>query len=203
MSDIPEFSGREDFQQWLCRSCQTSAGVWLVFGRAGGPKPLRASEAPEEALCLRRIDGQTQRVDAYRKYFAMRRDNSRRSAENRPLGKNDLLLAAGILLAALALWLFLRPGDQGGWVVVAVDGQEQGRYPLWEDRAVTVGNEVAYNVLEIANGQAAVREANCGDHTCVRTGAISREGEVIVCLPHRLTVEIQGGQPAGFDAAVG
>ena len=102
--------------------------------------------------------------------------------------ENDLLLAAGILLAALALWLFLRPGDQGGWVVVAVDGQEQGRYPLWEDRAVTVGNEVAYNVLEIANGQAAVREANCGDHTCVRTGAVSREGEVIVCLPHRLTV---------------
>ena len=119
------------------------------------------------------------------------------------MGKNDLLLAAGILLAALALWLFLRPGDQGGWVVVAVDGQEQGRYPLWEDRAVTVGNEAAYNVLEIANGQAAVREANCGDHTCVRTGAISREGEVIVCLPHRLTVEIQGGAPAGFDAAVG
>ena len=51
--------------------------------------------------------------------------------------------------------------------------------------------------------QAAVAEANCGDHTCVRTGKISREGEVIVCLPHRLTVEIQGGAPAGFDAAVG
>ncbi|MCI8757929.1 MAG: NusG domain II-containing protein [Oscillospiraceae bacterium] len=119
------------------------------------------------------------------------------------MGKNDLLLAAGILLAALALWLCLRPGDQGGWAVVTVDGQEQGRYPLGEDRTVTLGDGTAYNVLEIAGGQAAVREANCGDHTCVRTGAVSREGEVIVCLPHRLTVEIQGGQPAGFDAAVG
>ena len=87
MGDIPEFSGREDFRQWLCRSCQTSARVWLVFGRAGGPKPLRASEAPEEALCLGRIDGQTQRVDAYRKYFAMRRDNSRWSARNRALAQ--------------------------------------------------------------------------------------------------------------------
>ena len=108
------------------------------------------------------------------------------------MGKNDLLLAAGILLAALALWLCLRPGDQGGWAVVTVDGQEQGRYPLGEDRTVTLGDGTAYNVLEIAGGQAAVR-----------TGAVSREGEVIVCLPHRLTVEIQGGQPAGFDAAVG
>lgn len=117
--------------------------------------------------------------------------------------KNDLLLAAGVLLAALALYLFVRPGDQGAWAVVTVDGQEQGRYPLWEDRTVKLGGETAYNVLEISNGQAAVREANCGDHTCVRTGPISRRGEVIVCLPHRLTVEIQGGQASGFDAAVG
>lgn len=117
--------------------------------------------------------------------------------------KNDLLLAAGLLAAAMALYLVLRPGGQGGWAVVTVDGREQGRYPLWEDRTVTLGGETAYNVLEISCGQAAVREANCGDHTCVRTGPISREGEMIVCLPHRLTVEIQGGPSSGVDAAAG
>lgn len=90
MSDILEFSGREDFRQWLCRSSQTSAGVWLVFGKAGGPKTLKASEALEEALCFGWIDGQMQRVDdkTYRKYFAMRRDNSRWSARNRALAQS-------------------------------------------------------------------------------------------------------------------
>ena len=39
-------------------------------------------------------------------------------------------------------------------------------------------------------------EANCGDHTCVRMGRISRAGEAIVCLPHRLVVEIVGGEAA-------
>ena len=89
MSDILEFSSREDFRQWLCHSSQTSAGVWLVFGKAGGPKTLKASEALEEALCFGWIDGQMQRVDdkTYRKYFAMRRDNSRWSARNRALAQ--------------------------------------------------------------------------------------------------------------------
>ena len=45
-------------------------------------------------------------------------------------------------------------------------------------------------------------EANCGDHTCIRTGAISREGETIVCLPHRMVVRVEGGEGAPFDAAV-
>lgn len=114
--------------------------------------------------------------------------------------KSDVLLACGVLLAALVLFLALRPGGAGAWAVVTVDGREAARYPLGEDRTVTLG-EAAYNVLEISGGGAAVVEANCGDHTCVRTGRISREGETIVCLPHRLTVRIEGAGEAAFDAA--
>ena len=115
----------------------------------------------------------------------------------------DLVLAGSILLAAGVLFLLFRPGGQGAWAVVTADGEETARYSLGEDRTVRLGSGEGYNVLQISGGAAAVVEADCGDHTCVRTGAISREGEVIVCLPHRLTVEIQGGAPAGFDAAVG
>ena len=111
----------------------------------------------------------------------------------------DLLLILGLLLAAAVMYLALRPGGQGAWAVVTVDGWEVGRYPLSEDVTVTIGEE-DYNVLQIADGQAAVIEANCGDHTCVRTGAVSREGETIVCLPHRLIVEIRGGDSSDFDA---
>ena len=114
----------------------------------------------------------------------------------------DLLLILGLLLAAAVMYLALRPGNQGAWAVVTVDGREVGRYSLSEDVTVTIG-EAVYNVLQIADGQAAVIEANCGDHTCVRTGAVSREGETIVCLPHRLIVEIRGGDGSDFDATAG
>lgn len=115
--------------------------------------------------------------------------------------RGDLLLGGGILLAALALFLLFRPGGAGAWVVVTVDGVETVRCGLSEERILTIGED-AYNVLKISGGTVAVVEANCGDHTCVRTGAISREGECIICLPHRLVVRVEGGEAAPFDAAV-
>lgn len=114
----------------------------------------------------------------------------------------DLLLILLLLLAAGLLFLLLRPGGAGQYVLVTVDGEEVGRYPLDEDRTVTIGEE-DYNILEIRNGAAAVTEANCGDHTCVRTGQIRRAGETIICLPHRLVVKIIGGGGETADAVSG
>ncbi len=36
---------------------QSKDGVWLLFGKAGGPKTIKAREALEEALCFGWIDG--------------------------------------------------------------------------------------------------------------------------------------------------
>ena len=113
--------------------------------------------------------------------------------------KYDLLLAMAVLLAAAVLYFFLRPGEAGAWAVVTVDGLEAARYTLSEDRTVMLGEE-GYNVLQIFGGQAAVIDANCGDHTCVNTGPVWREGETIVCLPHKLMVTIEGGEASPFDA---
>lgn len=113
--------------------------------------------------------------------------------------RRDLLLALLLLAAAAVLALALRPGEDGGTAVVLLDGEEIGRYALSEDRTVRIGEE-DFNVLVIRDGAAAVTEANCGDHTCVRTGAVRRAGEQIVCLPHRLIVRIAGGERGPLDA---
>ena len=99
------------------------------------------------------------------------------------------------------LYALFRPGGAGAWAVVSVEGVETARYPLSEDRTVTLGDGRDWNLLRIAGGRAAVTEASCGDLTCVDTGPIWREGETIVCLPHRLMVSIEGGAASPFDAA--
>lgn len=114
----------------------------------------------------------------------------------------DFLLAGGILLLAGILYLLTRPAGDGTWAVVTIDGVEAARYDLSQDRTVALGGE-DYNLLEISGGAAAVTDANCGDHTCVRTGPVHLEGETIVCLPHRLVVRIEGGEAPPFDASAG
>lgn len=87
MKDILIFSTREDFRNWLTANCQSIDGVWLLFGKKGEPKTIKADEALEEALCFGWIDGQMQSIDdnTYKKYFSMRRTNSKWSEKNKAL----------------------------------------------------------------------------------------------------------------------
>ena len=47
-----------------------------------------------------------------------------------------------------------------------------------------------YNKIVVKDNTIRIKEANCSDQVCVRRGAISRGGETIVCLPHRLVIEV-------------
>lgn len=90
MDDIIEFANREAFRKWLSDHCLSNAGIWLLFGKAGGPKTIKAGEALEEALCFGWIDGQMQSIDdkAYKKYFSMRREKSKWSEKNKALAES-------------------------------------------------------------------------------------------------------------------
>lgn len=90
MSGIMEFANREAFRKWLSEHCQSNDGIWLLFGKAGGPKTIKAGEALEEALCFGWIDGQMQSIDdkTYKKYFSMRREKSKWSEKNKALTKS-------------------------------------------------------------------------------------------------------------------
>lgn len=87
MSEPLQFFSREEFRAWLTEHCLSTDGVWLLFGKSGGPKTLKAAEALEEALCFGWIDGQMQSLDqkSYQKYFSMRRMGSKWSEKNKAL----------------------------------------------------------------------------------------------------------------------
>lgn len=122
-----------------------------------------------------------------------------RKKERRPINRRDFILAAVILAAALILFLFLRfrEGKQGEYVMVRVDGETLGSYPLDEDRSVPIRSDFGYNELVIRDGKAYIDESDCPNHYCIRQGKISRENETIVCLPHKLVVEIGAGDDGG------
>ena len=43
------FQTRAEFRAWLTENASSDEGVWLVFGKKGGPVTLKAGEALEEA----------------------------------------------------------------------------------------------------------------------------------------------------------
>ncbi len=107
--------------------------------------------------------------------------------------KRDIILIAGILIAALALLLVLElTKTEGARVVVRVDGKNVAEYSLTENGRYELNGGT--NILVIEEGKAYLCEANCPDKLCVNQGKIHRTGEVITCLPNKLTVTVYGAE---------
>ena len=114
----------------------------------------------------------------------------------------DLILVVALLLLAGVLYLTLNANRQeGGVVVVRVNGVETERHSLAVDGTFPLNGGT--NILVIRDGQAWLSEANCPDLLCVKQGKIHYTGQVITCLPNRLTVTVEGGESNGVDLVVG
>jgi uncharacterized protein YdeI (YjbR/CyaY-like superfamily) len=79
------FADREEFRKWLSKNHADSPGVWLILGKSGNLKTVKADEALEEALCFGWIDGLIKSIDdtRYIKKFSRRRKGSKWSSKNR------------------------------------------------------------------------------------------------------------------------
>lgn len=114
------------------------------------------------------------------------------SASPRKKGLFDLLLIGGLLLLALLCYLMFAGGkSQGDVAVVRVNGEETGRYPLYQNGRYELNG--GSNILIIENGSAYLEDANCPDKLCVRQGKVKLDGQCITCLPNKLTVTIYAG----------
>lgn len=78
-------------------------------------------------------------------------------------------------------------------VIVTVDGEVKFTENINENKVLKVeGYQGGYNMVKIENGKVNVYEADCSNQVCVNTDTITKSGETIVCLPHRVVVEISG-----------
>ena len=108
------------------------------------------------------------------------------------INKKDIILAAGIILVALLILACMQFGNQntGNNIRITIDGKEYGVYSLNEDRVIDIDGEFGHNQVVIQDGEAYMKEADCPDHYCMEYKAISRKNETIICLPHKIVVEV-------------
>ena len=115
-------------------------------------------------------------------------------------------LAVLLLLAAVTVFLFLRPllfpADAGGFFTVTTPGGALS-YSLSEDRVIPLESNGIHLTVTVKGGAVAVTESDCPDGVCRQTGAIGKTGEAIVCAPGRIVIEVTGGGGADEDFIVG
>lgn len=100
-----------------------------------------------------------------------------------------ICLAFVLAISVLALYLIPKSGTK---VVITVNGEQYGTYPLDENTVLDIKTNSGHNIVEVKDGQVRVTEADCPNQICVKTHPMSKDVPYpIVCLPHKLTVELR------------
>ena len=116
----------------------------------------------------------------------------------RPKPLDALVAAVVIALAVVTALLFYLPKAQGGQrtVVITQRGQEVCR------QDINIPGFDKERVVALDDGGVYVSDSDCPGQDCVHTGAISRAGQSIVCLPAQVVISIVSTSSA-VDAVLG
>ncbi|WHH61059.1 NusG domain II-containing protein [Petroclostridium sp. X23] len=106
---------------------------------------------------------------------------------------------AGMLIVNIFFY-----GQAGTSVVIEVNGQPYAKYNFNEitsSKYIEIQTQYGYNKVEIDKNRVRVVEADCPDKLDVLAGWISKSNQMIVCLPNRLVIKIEG-KDTGLDGVV-
>lgn len=122
--------------------------------------------------------------------------------------RGDRLLVIILVVAIVASWIIARLPARGQSLLaeIKVDGkvvQTIDLAKLTEPLEFTIysgSSNQQTNVIRAETGRIRVVAANCREQLDVRQGWITRPGQSIICLPHRLVVTIRG--ESGVDSII-
>lgn len=113
--------------------------------------------------------------------------------------KWDKIIIVGLILLSfiphIVFGIFSSKDYHQTYAVVTIGGKLYERIPLTGQMSLKeyrVETKYGNNLLRVENEKIAIIEADCPDKICVEPGFISKPGQSLVCLPHKLYVAIEG-----------
>lgn len=131
-----------------------------------------------------------------------KRNNTRDRRGSKKLNLILVVVIAAVACAGLLATRLMGANTDADTATIVIRDGAQNVYelPLGQDVSKTVTTDLGTNVIEIKDGRVRVEEADCPNQDCVHQGWIDAAGQQIVCLPHKLTVDIvDKGATATYD----
>lgn len=109
--------------------------------------------------------------------------------------RGDFVIIGVVVLAALAIFLPFALAPARALVCeITQDGAlvRQIRLGAGYEETVTITGSRVTNVIAVEGSTVRFASSDCPDQVCVRTGTLTRAGQVAVCLPNRVVVRLTG-----------
>lgn len=117
------------------------------------------------------------------------------------LTRGDKILMVALLALSLgSIAVVGRLVEKGSVAVVEVDGQEIFRLSLSVDSQRAVPGPLGDTIVQVHDGRVRVASSPCPYKLCVRMGWANEAGDLIVCVPNRVVVRVEGEGEDDLDA---
>lgn len=110
------------------------------------------------------------------------------------LKRGDMVIILAVLLLALGIFLIFSFGifSSEGETVLLSYGGENKSFALADGTEFSFESNGYSLTMKIEGERAYIESSDCPDKTCVHSGKISRQGQMIACIPAGVTLRIEG-----------
>lgn len=115
----------------------------------------------------------------------------------------DITVISAVLISAIILFLFMYiPVSDKATMLIVRNNDRETNYSLNKDKSIKIESRGYTLKIEITSGSVSVISSDCPDNTCVHTGSISQNGQIIACVPAGVTLTLSG-EEADHDFIAG
>ena len=121
------------------------------------------------------------------------------------LTKGDKILVIVLIIFSFLFAYYMATVNKNlekKYVSIQINGEEIYTIEISKEiigEPYVLETEFGRNVLQFGDGEVKIIEASCPDQLCVKQGKIGQVGQLIVCLPNRLVVEIKANNAGNDD----
>lgn len=119
--------------------------------------------------------------------------------------KGDKFLIIFVLISSVLIFVAFNAygiSKENNYAVIEVNGELYQKISLGKkgpNLKIKVNGPLGETEVEVAEDKVRINSSPCPDKNCINQGWIEKPGQVLVCLPNRVVVKIEGKTQTNVD----
>ena len=93
-----------------------------------------------------------------------------------------------IIFSFKTFWHF----ETGSVVQVNFQGKTYGNFSLFQNKEMSLSGKEGESIIEIKEGRVRFAKSPCKNQYCVQQGWIHFTGQMLICIPNEVSIEVLG-----------
>ncbi len=111
----------------------------------------------------------------------------------------DWLAIVTGLIAVLVMFQQFWSFEQASKLKIRQGNQTIGTYDLNQTRDLHIHGALGDSLISIDQGKVRFKQSPCNNQYCVHQGWLSRAGQVAICLPNQISLQLMGAK-SSYDS---